>query len=256
MAVLIRLRCQVKDRRFRTVVAVILRGSLVLAACLLWATARSRAAYDSPQAGETKVPSAEVAQAHQDVPKAAAPVVSYQDGRLTIDAENEPLASVLKLIADKTGAVINVPPGTGLERIVAHAGPGSTGEVLKELLEGSEYNFVVLSSQQPTHQLREVLLTLRPADAILQADLASAQAANRQAAEAAALAAARSRGVTAGAIPDPDKPPMSHEEMLKARAEWFRRRALQTPQKQEQQPQAGSPPQEVPATMPTPVTPQ
>jgi len=255
MAVLVQLARQGEDVPFRRALAVILRGGLLVAACLSWATAQGWAAPDSLQAGETKVPSAEGAQSRQDVPKAAAPVVSYQDGRLTVEAENEPLASVLKLIAEKTGAVIDVPVGTGLERIVAHAGPGPAGEVLKELLEGSEYNFVVLRSQQPTHELREVLLTMRPADATFEADLASAQAANRQAAEAAAVAA-RSQGVTAEAIPNPDKPAMSHEEMLKARAEWFRRRALQKPQKPEPQPQAVSPPQEVPATLPTPVTPQ
>jgi len=182
-------------------------------------------------------------------------VVTYQGGRLTIDAENESLAGVLKLIAEKTGAVIDVPAGTGSERVVAHAGPGQASEVLKELLEGSEYNFVVLCSQQPTHELHEVLLTVRPGGAAFDANLASVQPTNRPTPVAAA--AARPPAVTAATIPDPDKPPMSHEDMLKARAEWFRQRALQKPQKQGQQPQVEPvPPQEMPATLPTPVVPQ
>jgi hypothetical protein len=50
-------------------------------------------------------------------------VVIYQNGQLTIDAENVSLASVLALVASHTGAMIEVPAGSGLEPIVEHAGP-------------------------------------------------------------------------------------------------------------------------------------
>ena len=94
-----------------------------------------------------------------------APVVTYRDGQLTINAENSSLAAVLELIAQKTGAVIEVPPGSGLERIVEHTGPGRADDVLARLLNGSPFDFVIVGSPQPPHDLMQVLLSLRGPDA-------------------------------------------------------------------------------------------
>jgi hypothetical protein len=89
------------------------------------------------------------------------PVVTYRDGQLTIDAENSTLAEVLKLLAEKTGAVIDVPPGSGLERIVEHTGPGRAEDVLAWLLNGSPFDFVIVGSSQPPHDPTQILLFLR-----------------------------------------------------------------------------------------------
>jgi hypothetical protein len=94
-----------------------------------------------------------------------APVVTYRDGQLTINAENSTLAAVLGLVAEKTGAVIEVPPGSGLERIVEHTGPGRAEDVLASLLNGSPFDFVIVGSSQPRHDLTQVLLSLRGPDA-------------------------------------------------------------------------------------------
>ena len=91
------------------------------------------------------------------------PVVTYQDGQLTIDAETSTLAEVLKLVAEKTGAEIDVPPGTGLDRIVEHTGPGRAEVVLASLLNGSPFDFVIVSSLQPPHDPTQVLLFLHEA---------------------------------------------------------------------------------------------
>jgi hypothetical protein len=92
------------------------------------------------------------------------PVVTYRDGQLTIDAENSTLAAVLELVAEKTGAVIEVPPGSGLERIVEHTGPGRAEDVLASLLNGSPFDFVIVGSPQPPHVPMQVLLSLHTAD--------------------------------------------------------------------------------------------
>jgi len=89
------------------------------------------------------------------------PVVTYRDGQLTIDAQNSTLAEVLKLVAEKTGAVIEVPPGSGLERIVEHAGPGKPNDILSQLLNGSHFNFVIVNSPQNPNALAQVLLSLQ-----------------------------------------------------------------------------------------------
>jgi len=92
------------------------------------------------------------------------PVVTYRDGQLTIDAQNSTLAEVLKLVAEKSGAKIEVPPGSGLERIFEHAGPGPAQDVLVRLLNGSPYDFVIVSSPQTPNTPTQVLLTLRGAE--------------------------------------------------------------------------------------------
>lgn len=88
-------------------------------------------------------------------------MVTYQNGRLTIDANNETLANVLRLVAQRTGATIIIPPGTGLERIVEHAGPAPASDVLGQLLKGSHFNFVLIGSPQRPNDLQQVLLTPR-----------------------------------------------------------------------------------------------
>jgi hypothetical protein len=92
------------------------------------------------------------------------PVVTYRDGQLTIDAENLTLAAVLELVAEKTGAVIDVPPGSGLERIFEHTGPGPANEVLEQLLNGSPFNFIIVDSPQHPNQPAQVLLSLHRPD--------------------------------------------------------------------------------------------
>jgi hypothetical protein len=86
------------------------------------------------------------------------PVVTYRDGQLTIDAVNSTLAAVLGLVAEKTGAVIDVPVGSGLDRIVEHTGPGRADDVLARLLNGSPFDFIIVGSSQHPHDLTQVLL--------------------------------------------------------------------------------------------------
>jgi hypothetical protein len=50
--------------------------------------------------------------------------VNYHDGQLMIQAQNATLADVLQAIAEKTGAVIDIPPESGRDRIFEKAGPG------------------------------------------------------------------------------------------------------------------------------------
>jgi hypothetical protein len=96
-----------------------------------------------------------------NVPAANGPMVAYQNGRLTINANNETLANVLRMVAQKTGATIVIPPGTGLERIVEHAGPAPASDVLGQLLKGSHFNFVLIGSPQHPNDLQQVLLAPR-----------------------------------------------------------------------------------------------
>ena len=54
---------------------------------------------------------------------AAAPLVIYLNGKLSISAKNSTLGDVLRAIAAKTGAAIDVPENAN-ERVVSQLGPG------------------------------------------------------------------------------------------------------------------------------------
>jgi hypothetical protein len=100
--------------------------------------------------------------ARTDASSKSGTVVTYEDGLLAITAENTSLAAVLKLVAQKTGAVIDLPPGSGQEPIVAHAGPGRASDVVAQLLKGSRFNFVVVSSPRHPYEPERVILSWRP----------------------------------------------------------------------------------------------
>ena len=119
------------------------------------------------QAAPLQLPTEEVASASTpaaDAPPQSATNVTYHDGQLTIDASNATLAEVLKLVAQKIGATIDIPPGTGLERIVEHAGPGTPNEVLTRLLNGSHFNFILVNSTQRPQDIAQVLLSAQPSE--------------------------------------------------------------------------------------------
>lgn len=87
--------------------------------------------------------------------------VLYHGGQLMIHAKNSTLADVLKTVAERTGAIIDAPPESELERIFERAGPGPADEVLSSLLNGSNFDFVIVSSPEAPHMPTRVLLFAR-----------------------------------------------------------------------------------------------
>ncbi len=85
-------------------------------------------------------------------------------GQLTIDARNSTLAEVLNLVGQKTGATIEIPPGSGQERIFEHAGPGKPNDVLTQLLNGSHLNFIIVNSPDHPENVARVLLSVERED--------------------------------------------------------------------------------------------
>ncbi len=115
----------------------------------------------APAPVATRVPSPAAAVAEFSPLISHGPLVAYQGGQLTIDAENSTLAAVLEKVAEKTGAVIDVPPGSGLDPIVEHAGPGPANDVLTQLLNGSHFNFIIVDSPQYPDEPVQVLLSVK-----------------------------------------------------------------------------------------------
>jgi|SRR5882762_2207795 len=92
---------------------------------------------------------------------AVPPEVSYVNGKLLIDAKNSTLSDVLKAVEKDTGATFDISSGDTSERVVGRIGPGTPRDVMAELLNGSHFNYVMLSPIGDPSALSKVLLTPR-----------------------------------------------------------------------------------------------
>jgi hypothetical protein len=112
------------------------------------------------QPGWSNVTPPTAPQAPLDMPPQA-PRVNYVNGQLTIRAENSTLADVLNAVRARTGTPIDVPPSAMTDRVAVHLGPAPPREVLSALLDGSNFNYVILGSEQNPESVQRVVLTPR-----------------------------------------------------------------------------------------------
>lgn len=125
-----------------------------------WVSTKSPAHHVSP-AKTTSAPL--IAAARRPVPVNGVSV-EFQNGMLSIHANNASLSEVLFQIQKKTGAEMAIPAGTEQERVAADFGPGTPSDVLSQLLNGSGLNFVVVGSESDPNALRSVLLSPKGPD--------------------------------------------------------------------------------------------
>ncbi len=85
--------------------------------------------------------------------------VEFQNGLLQIDAENVTFLETLKAVSVRTGAEVQFPVGALREPIFVHLGPGKPRDVLNQLLNGSPFNYIVLSSDSRPDEITRVILT-------------------------------------------------------------------------------------------------
>jgi AMIN domain-containing protein len=105
-----------------------------------------------------------VAKAAQQPQGEVSPVrVQFSHGLLEIHTHNAPLSEVLFQIQKQTGAEISMPPGAGEDPVVADLGPAAPSEVLSQLLNGSDLNFVVVGSESDPNALHSIILTAKSA---------------------------------------------------------------------------------------------
>jgi hypothetical protein len=180
------------------------------------------------------------------------PEVTYHDGQLAIRSQGSTLAEVLKAVAQKTGAVIEVPAGGGLERVFERAGPANTDAVLRGLLTGSDFNFVILTPPQTPHKPARVLLFARVAGSAGADDSAVAAAegspGNEPQLYGAGFVVSSDDESAAEAAPppaaEPDKPDALPGPVLdQMQKDFLKQHELQRQQqRQQQEQQGGSPP--------------
>jgi hypothetical protein len=93
-----------------------------------------------------------------DMP-AVPPQVSFVKGQLLIEAKNSTLNDILDAVHKATGATIDIASGDTSERVIARFGPGPARDVLTDLLNGSKFNYVMLSPSGDAAALDKVILT-------------------------------------------------------------------------------------------------
>lgn len=72
--------------------------------------------------------------------------VQFAGGLLEIHSQDATLSEVLFQVQKLTGAEIEIPAGTEQDRVAGDFGPADASEVLAQLLNGSELNFVMVGS--------------------------------------------------------------------------------------------------------------
>jgi hypothetical protein len=87
--------------------------------------------------------------------------VIFRNGLLTIRANRASLSEILFAVHQRTGAEVAVAAGAEAEQVVAEYGPGPAPEVLARLLNGSRFNFLILSSPDDPQKLERVILSVR-----------------------------------------------------------------------------------------------
>jgi hypothetical protein len=87
----------------------------------------------------------------------APPRVVYENGLLTIVAENAPLEEILEQLRVSTGAAVAT-PGPLSQRVTAHLGPAPAAQVVSDLLHDLGFNYVIVGAP-----MQSILLAPRSA---------------------------------------------------------------------------------------------
>jgi hypothetical protein len=96
---------------------------------------------------------------------AQAPQVSYLNGQLTILSQNSTLADILNSVQKKTGVQIDLPPGGGSQRVATQIGPAAPRNALTTLLQGTNFDYIILGDQDHPGAVTKVVLTARESGA-------------------------------------------------------------------------------------------
>jgi AMIN domain len=99
---------------------------------------------------------------------AAEPVldVTFRNGLLSIKSTKASLSEILFAVHQRTGADVTLSAGAEQEKVAADIGPAPAPEVLTRLLNGSKFNYLILSAANDPHVLDKVILSPKAEGAI------------------------------------------------------------------------------------------
>ncbi len=125
-------------------------------ASLLWLPPRCRA-QDSRVQEQIKVKAPSEPPAAFPQSEAGQAVVTYQNGELTIEANNASLIDVLRAVCKQIGAELDS-QAVDDERIFSVLGPGPVREVLTALLNNSQFDYAMAESPNDPNTLASVVV--------------------------------------------------------------------------------------------------
>jgi hypothetical protein len=76
-------------------------------------------------------------------------------------SQNAPLGVVLKLVAAKTGAVVDLAPELQNEPVIAQLGPSSVREVLTRLLDSPRIDYIIMGTGDAPGSLQRIVVRTR-----------------------------------------------------------------------------------------------
>jgi hypothetical protein len=94
-------------------------------------------------------------------PAAAPPIAQVTDGKLTIRANGQDFSSVLESVRSVTGMTLEMPPGANSDPVFLNVGPANVGDALVALLDGTNYNYIIVGSEQDSRVVKRLILTER-----------------------------------------------------------------------------------------------
>jgi hypothetical protein len=117
---------------------------------------------DHPRAQKVRKPHPKRMKAVPASPPVAPPLqMSYENGLLSIAAQDASLHDILAQLHQRTGATIDAPPDVD-ERITVQLGPGPALKVIAALLKGTHLNYVIAGAPNDAGAVRTIDLTLQP----------------------------------------------------------------------------------------------
>jgi hypothetical protein len=92
--------------------------------------------------------------------------VTFRNGMLTIKSTSASLSEILYAVHQRTGADITLSAGAEQEKVAADIGPAPAPDVLTRLLNGSKFNYMIVSSATDPRVLDKVILSPKAVGAV------------------------------------------------------------------------------------------
>jgi hypothetical protein len=117
---------------------------------------------DKPMNGVAQgVPKTPTRPPKQEMLPPQAPQVTYQDGMLSINAANSTFGEVFRAVQETTGMMIEYPTTAANERIAVELGPDKPKDVIKNLLAGSNFNYILTGVPGDSGRVQRLVLTVQ-----------------------------------------------------------------------------------------------
>lgn len=123
-------------------------------------------ASQNPATGSTspaQIASTPINEQAANIPQRASGIISvdYRNGLLSVVTDKADLGKVLQLVGSKIGTSIEVAPEVAADPVVAHISPAPPTQVLAQLLDGPQLEYIVMAADESGQVLNRVVVRRR-----------------------------------------------------------------------------------------------